>query len=236
MFEFLSKNCIAISKKSGLVASLGIGATNVNSSGLKLVSVAGITSTLPKNNSPASTAIWSLVSLFTTTSSLNSGINGILTIPKSNKISLSTLSSDSKAMTPLLFLTGSPNKCIFPTACEPVEISDVSKSFKFWFILLPLIKNLTLDLFIRLPPAEVSFVPTFNTGRNRSSYWTLGLILKSDKFVSNIKAWECCQLLPDIWIPCIIEGVVVSPNWKLPVDWTPLSLSPTAYGAPKMFP
>ena len=115
LFEFLSKNWIAISKKSGLVVSLGIGATYVNSSGLKLVSVAGINSTLPKNNSPASTTIWSLVSVFVTTSASNSGVNGILMTPKSNSSPTLAEAGDSKLTTPLRFLIGSPNESILPT-------------------------------------------------------------------------------------------------------------------------
>ncbi len=116
LLEFLSKNWTAKSKNSGRFLNLGIGAVNVNSSGLKLVSVAGISSTLPKNSSPASTAIWSLVSLFTTTSFLKFGVNGILTTPKSISSPTSESFGDSILITPLSFLMGSPNKCILPTA------------------------------------------------------------------------------------------------------------------------
>ena len=61
----------------------------MNSSGEKLVSVAGSSSTLCKYTCPDSTSTCKLVSLFTTTSFSKFGLKGILTIPKS--INLPTL-------------------------------------------------------------------------------------------------------------------------------------------------
>ena len=108
------------------------------------------------------------------------------------------------------------------------EPCGFSKSLRFWFILLPLIKNLTLAWETNLEfSISENFCPTFNIGLNFNSYWTFGLTFKLDKFVSNTIAFAFSWLLPEIWTPAIIGGVDVSPNWKLPVAWTPSSWSPT---------